>query len=184
MHISATAISILAWPNSTRMETGSVHGVNRVQGRGNSIPCIPSQLMRHNQIYVADRGNARIQVVDTMGKLVNTIKIDVAAPANSPVAIGNRPSEAAGGSAGLWRPGSPWAICITPGPTQYLYVADAYPGRIYKLTTDGKVLGSAVQAKCSENSVGFTSWHAIRKRTVRRRAFELARSEANPSPLK
>jgi hypothetical protein len=38
-------------------------------------------------------------------------------------------------------PGAPWALCITPGPTQYLYVADAYPGRIYKLTLDGKVLG-------------------------------------------
>ena len=25
--------------------------------------------------------------------------------------------------------GAPWAICITPGPTQYLYSADAYPGR-------------------------------------------------------
>jgi hypothetical protein len=41
-------------------------------------------------------------------------------------------------------PGAPWAICITPasaGKTQYLYVADAYPGRIYKLTLDGQVLG-------------------------------------------
>jgi hypothetical protein len=37
--------------------------------------------------------------------------------------------------------GAPWAICISPGPTQYLYSADAYPGRIYKLTLDGKVLG-------------------------------------------
>ena len=39
-------------------------------------------------------------------------------------------------------PGAPWAICITPGPTQYLYVADAFPGRIYKLTLDGTVLGT------------------------------------------
>src|SRR6185295_18399690 len=37
--------------------------------------------------------------------------------------------------------GAPWAICITPGATQYLYSADAVPGRIYKLTLDGKVLG-------------------------------------------
>ena len=38
--------------------------------------------------------------------------------------------------------GAPWAICITPGPgTQYLYSADAYPGRVYKLSLDGKVLG-------------------------------------------
>ena len=38
--------------------------------------------------------------------------------------------------------GAPWAICITPPATsQFLYVADAVPGRIYKLSLDGKVLG-------------------------------------------
>ena len=91
-----------------------------------------------NHIYIADRGNARLQVLDTSGKLLNTIKIDVLVPPNSPVAIGNRPTEA---SPGNMHPGSPWAICITPGPVQYLYVSDAYPGRIYKLSLDGKVLG-------------------------------------------
>jgi hypothetical protein len=38
-------------------------------------------------------------------------------------------------------PGAPWALCITPGPHQVLYASDAYPGRIYKLSLDGKVLG-------------------------------------------
>jgi hypothetical protein len=38
-------------------------------------------------------------------------------------------------------PGSPWAICITPPPNQVMYSSDAYPGRIYKLSLDGKVLG-------------------------------------------
>ena len=38
-------------------------------------------------------------------------------------------------------PGSPWAICVSGGPTQYLYLADAFPGRIYKLSLDGKLLG-------------------------------------------
>ena len=38
-------------------------------------------------------------------------------------------------------PGAPWAICITPPPNQVLYSSDGYPGRIYKLTLDGKVLG-------------------------------------------
>jgi hypothetical protein len=37
--------------------------------------------------------------------------------------------------------GAPWAICITPGPNQVLFSSDAYPGRIYKLTLEGKVLG-------------------------------------------
>jgi hypothetical protein len=93
-----------------------------------------------NRIYVADRGNGRIQVFDTDGKLLQIIHIDVPAPPDAPVAIGNRPSESAGGPK-TQLPGSPWALCITPGPTQYLYASDAWPGRIYKLNLDGKVLG-------------------------------------------
>jgi hypothetical protein len=52
--------------------------------------------------------------------------------------MGARPGPQA---AGNQQPGSPWALCITPGATQYLYSADAFPGRIYKMTLDGKVLG-------------------------------------------
>jgi hypothetical protein len=91
-----------------------------------------------NRIYIADRGNVRIQVFDTSGKLLNIIKIEVPAPLNSPVAIGNHPNEA---SPGTMHPGAPWALCITPGAVQYLYVSDGFPGRIYKLSLDGKVLG-------------------------------------------
>ena len=97
-----------------------------------------------NRIYVADRGNARIEVFNTSGTLLKTLKIDVAAPPDSPAAIGNRPSEAdmsAPGANLTMHPGAPLALCLTPGPTQYLYVSDGYPGRIYKLDLDGKVLG-------------------------------------------
>ena len=65
-------------------------------------------------------------------------------------AIGKIPDEAmmAGGT---FASGSPWALCITPPPNQVLYSSDAWPGRIYKLTLDGKVLGvlgeSGKQAK-------------------------------------
>ena len=38
-------------------------------------------------------------------------------------------------------PGAPWAVCITPGPKQVLYTSDAFPGRVFKLSLDGKVLG-------------------------------------------
>jgi len=38
-------------------------------------------------------------------------------------------------------PGSPWTVCITPPPHQVLYASDAYPGRIYKMTLEGKILG-------------------------------------------
>ena len=105
-------------------------------GQFNTLHSIATDLQNH--IYIADRGNVRIQVFDTSGKLLNTIKIDVPVAPNSPAAIGNRPTEASPGS---MHPGAPWALCITPGPVQYLYVSDGYPGRIYKLTLDGRVLG-------------------------------------------
>ena len=31
-------------------------------------------------------------------------------------------------------------LSITPGPIQYLYAIDSFPGRIYKMTLVGKVL--------------------------------------------
>jgi len=98
---------------------------------------------QQNHIYVADRGNRRIQVFDPAGRLLKTIAIDVPVAPNAVVVIGNRPSEAKDGGSGgaTMQPGAPWALCITPGPIQYLYVSDAYPGRIYKLSLDGTVLG-------------------------------------------
>jgi hypothetical protein len=95
-------------------------------------------------VYEADRGNGRIQVFDGVGNLVRTIVIDVPLPANPVMAIGNKPNPNATPSYGTPKTlanGSPWAICITPPPHQVLYSADAYPGRIYKLSLDGKVLG-------------------------------------------
>jgi NHL repeat len=88
-------------------------------------------------IYVADRGNRRIQVFDPNGTFIRAITIDVPFdPATRP-AQGNMPSPEAAAA----QNGAPWAICITPGPNQVLYSSDAYPGRIYKLTLDGKLLG-------------------------------------------
>jgi DNA-binding beta-propeller fold protein YncE len=90
-----------------------------------------------NNVYVADRGNRRIQVFDTDGKFLRQITIDVPAPADARAAIGAKPTA----NTGTMAPGAPWTLCITPGPNQVLYTSDAYPGRIYKLTLDGKVLG-------------------------------------------
>jgi 6-bladed beta-propeller len=94
----------------------------------------------HDNIYVADRSNRRIQVFDTEGTFLRQFTIDVPVPPDARPAIGNMPDEAAI-AAGTFAPGSPWAICISPGPNQVLYSADAFPGRIYKMTLDGKVLG-------------------------------------------
>jgi DNA-binding beta-propeller fold protein YncE len=89
-------------------------------------------------VYVADRGNRRISVFDNNGKFVRFITINVPFDPNTRPAIGNKP---AANVTGTMAPGAPWAVCITPGPTQYLYASDAYPGRVYKLSLDGKVLG-------------------------------------------
>jgi hypothetical protein len=91
-------------------------------------------------IYVGDRGNRRIQVFDPDGKHLRTITIDVPWDANTRPWMGNMPAPEAQKA----QAGAPWAICITPpNPSgqQFLYSSDAYPGRVYKLSLDGKVLG-------------------------------------------
>ncbi len=93
-----------------------------------------------SNIYVADRGNHRIQVFDSDGNFERANRDRCAGAAGRPAGDRHVPNEAkiAGGT---FAPGSPWTICITPGPNQVLYSADAWPGRIYKLSLDGKVLG-------------------------------------------
>jgi hypothetical protein len=88
-------------------------------------------------VYVADRGNRRIQVFDGDGRFLRQITIDVPVDPDARPAIGNKPAQPSGSRA----PGAPWAICITPPPHQVLYSSDGFPGRIYKLSLDGKVLG-------------------------------------------
>jgi DNA-binding beta-propeller fold protein YncE len=103
-------------------------------------------------IYVADRGNGRIQVFDGDGKYLREIHINVPydhsirpwmgnMPGKDDAAAGQLTSETPAPLAKTMLNGSPWAICITPGPNQVLYASDGYPGRIYKLSLDGKVLG-------------------------------------------
>ena len=95
-------------------------------------------------IYVADRGNRRIQVFDGEGNFQREIRIDVPYDKSARTAIGAVPDVAkleASGSPLTQAPGAPWALCITPGANQVLYVSDAYPGRVYKLSLDGRVLG-------------------------------------------
>ena len=82
------------------------------------------QVDAQGNVYVADRGNQRIQVYDNDLNLKRSIT-------------------------GI---GAPWAICITPGPHQYLYSSDSAPesnnsvqmqttGEIYKMELDGTILG-------------------------------------------
>ena len=90
-------------------------------------------------IYVADRGNRRVQVFDPEGTFLRSFTVvGVPVPADAGPAIGNPPSPEV---TGTMAPGAPWAICITPGANQVMFLSDAYPGRIYKVSLDGKVLG-------------------------------------------
>jgi len=102
-------------------------------------------------IYVGDRGNRRIQVIDPKtNQFVREIKIDAPVPAEAQPWMGAKPDVArllaadAPPGAATMAPGAPWAICVTPpnaSGTQFLYSSDAFPGRVYKLSLDGKVLG-------------------------------------------
>jgi len=94
----------------------------------------------NDNIYVADRGNRRIQVFDKEGQFLRQITIDVPVPPDARPAIGKIPDEAMM-ARGTFAPGAPWSICITPPPRQVLYSSDAWPGRIYKLSLEGKLLG-------------------------------------------
>lgn len=90
---------------------------------------------RENNVYVADRGNRRIQVLTRDGKFQRFIFLNAAYDKSRHPALGNlsprRPDETA-----------PWTICITNTPTQYLFASDEEPGRIYKMTLDGKIVGT------------------------------------------
>ena len=92
-------------------------------------------------VYVADRGNRRIQVFDNDGKFLRIMTIDVPFDENARPVIGNKPDLKTYQQVQTFVPGAPWTVCITPPPNQVLYTSDAYPGRVYKLTLEGKVLG-------------------------------------------
>jgi hypothetical protein len=104
------------------------------------------------QVYVADRGNRRIQVFDGEGNFLRQFTIDVPLPPDARPAIGNKPPA---NVQGTMAPGAPWAICITPGPNQVMYASDAYPGRVYKLSLDGKVLGMLGRAGKQQKEFGW-----------------------------
>jgi len=89
---------------------------------------------RQNNVYVADRGNRRIQVFDTDGNYKRMIFLNAPYDKKRHPVLGNLspnpPDET-----------QPWTICITNTPTQYLFTSDQEPGRLYKLSLDGRILG-------------------------------------------
>jgi outer membrane protein assembly factor BamB len=93
-------------------------------------------------IYVADRNNRRIQVFDS-NLVLRAIYDHV---------------------------GAPWAVCISPGPHQYLFSSNSNPdnnnsllaavaGEIYKMELDGTVIGKF--GKPGKQLGEFSTVHAI-----------------------
>ncbi|MBI4886309.1 MAG: 6-bladed beta-propeller [Acidobacteria bacterium] len=93
---------------------------------------------RNNNIYVGDRSNRRIQVFDTEGRFLRMFTIDVPPDPRTRAVNGNTPA----GDRLAAVIGAPNSLCIPPGQSQVMFVGEStYPGRIFKVSLDGKVLG-------------------------------------------
>ena len=93
-------------------------------------------------IYVGDRGNARVQVFDN-DLTLRAVYDNV---------------------------GNPWAVCVSPGPHQYLFVSNSNPdsnpaaswaitGEIYKMELDGTIVGKF--GKAGKGIGEFSTVHEI-----------------------
>jgi sugar lactone lactonase YvrE len=99
---------------------------------------------KHDRVWVADRTNGRLQVFDTNGNFLKEVIINVRPPKGLGPLLGHQfpPGMDAKPDANMaYRPGSPDAICIPPDNPDVMFIGDLYPGRVYKITLDGKVLG-------------------------------------------
>jgi NHL repeat len=110
------------------------------------------QLDRDGNVYVADRANRRIQVFDKEGRFLKFLFLNVPYDKTRQPVLGNKPAT-------LPDQTSPWALCITNTTPQYLYAVDTEPGRLYKMTLDGRILGYLGE---SGRQVGQFNWaHGI-----------------------
>ena len=92
-----------------------------------------------DEIYVADRGNRRVQVFDTEGIYIREFVVDVPVDVSrGKITYGQ---ENPNGTSGSLAPGAPDALCMTQGENHVLFIGDIYPSRIYKVSLEGVVLG-------------------------------------------
>jgi len=111
-----------------------------------------------DNIYVGDRANRRVQVFDTEGTFLRMFTIDVPPVPGTVSTNGNTPTGARLAQA----IGAPNSVCIPPGanPNQVMFVGEStFPGRIFKLTLEGKVLG--VIGKSGRNLKEFSGGHQL-----------------------
>jgi hypothetical protein len=111
---------------------------------------------RNDNVYVGDRSNHRVQVFDTDGKLLRMFSVDVPPVPGTKAVYGNTPT----GDRLTQVIGAPNSLCITPGPNQVLFLGEStFPGRVFKLTLEGKVLG--VIGRSGRNLKQFSGAHAL-----------------------
>ena len=110
---------------------------------------------KNDNVYVGDRGNERIQVFNTDGTFLRMFKIEIPpAPGTKSV---NGATPPPGSMNGV---GAPNSVCITPGTNQVMFVGEStWPGRIFKVTLEGKVLG--VIGKSGRNLKQFSGAHQL-----------------------
>ena len=114
------------------------------QGKGPDQLSTPHSITSDAQgnIYVGDRGNQRIVVLNNDLTLKTTYT----------------------------NVGNPWAVCVSPGPHQYLYSSNSNPdanpaaswaitGEIYKMELDGKIIGKF--GKAGKGLGEFSTVHEI-----------------------
>jgi hypothetical protein len=114
------------------------------QGSGPNQLSTPHSISADAQgnIYVGDRGNRRIVVLNNDLTLKTTYT----------------------------NVGNPWAVCVSPGPHQYLYSSNSNPdsnpaaswaitGEIYKMELDGKIIGKF--GKAGKGLGEFSTVHEI-----------------------
>jgi sugar lactone lactonase YvrE len=109
-----------------------------------------------NNVYVGDRTNRRIQVFDTDGRFLRMFTIDVPPDPATRAVNGNTPTGARLAAV----IGQPNSICITPMANQVMFVGEStYPGRIFKVSLDGTVLG--VIGRSGRELKQFSGAHAL-----------------------
>jgi hypothetical protein len=93
---------------------------------------------KSDNIYVGDRGNARVQVFDSNGKFVRMFSVATPIAAGSRAVFEPTPPDLTKVSGN----GATNSLCIPPDNDKVIFVGEStFPGRIIKATTDGKVLG-------------------------------------------
>ena len=111
---------------------------------------------KNDNIYVGDRSNHRVQVFNTDGKFLRKFQIDVPPDMTSKSTNGDTPT----GDRLASQIGAPNSLCIPPDNPNVMFLGEStFPGRIFKITLEGKVLG--VIGRSGRKLGSFSGAHAL-----------------------